>query len=103
MSGLLRVDLAASGLLAPLPAAWLGGRDLDLLEPLRFLTPGKLPLGFPPPAADRRELAEALAMSNQAYGNENADRLARKLADPATRVVVTGQQPGIFGGPLYCL
>ncbi|HEV2844583.1 MAG TPA: bacillithiol biosynthesis cysteine-adding enzyme BshC, partial [Thermoanaerobaculia bacterium] len=102
-SGLLQVDLAAAGLLAPLPAAWLSGRDLDLLEPLRFLPPGKLPVGFPPPAPDRRELAEALAVSNKAYGNENADRLARKLADPATRVVVTGQQPGIFGGPLYCL
>jgi bacillithiol synthase len=97
------IDLAQAGLLAPLPAAWLGGRDLDLLEPLRFLPPGKLPVGFPPPARDRRELAEALAVANRGYGNENADRLARKLADPATRVVVTGQQPGIFGGPLYCL
>ena len=97
------IDLAAAGLLAPLPAAWLSGRDTDLLEPLRFLPPGRLPLGFPPPATDRRELAEALAVANRGYGNENADRLARKLADPATRVVVTGQQPGIFGGPLYCL
>ncbi|HEX6898962.1 MAG TPA: bacillithiol biosynthesis cysteine-adding enzyme BshC [Thermoanaerobaculia bacterium] len=102
-SPLTRVDLAAAGLLAPLPAAWLSGRDTDLLEPLRFLPPGKLPVGFPPPAPDRRELAEALAVANRGYGNENADRLARKLADPATRVVVTGQQPGIFGGPLYCL
>ena len=103
VAGRLRVDLATAGLLAPLPAAWLSGRDTDLLEPLRFLPPGKLPLGFPPPAPDRRELAEALAVSNRAYGNENADRLASKLADPATRVVVTGQQPGILGGPLYCL
>lgn len=98
-----QVDLAAAGLLAPLPAAWLSGRDVDLLEPLRFLPVGKLPLGSPPPAVDRRDLAEALAVSNRGYGNENADRLARKLADPATRVVVTGQQPGILGGPLYCL
>ncbi|HEV2852451.1 MAG TPA: bacillithiol biosynthesis cysteine-adding enzyme BshC [Thermoanaerobaculia bacterium] len=106
----LRVDLAAARLLAPLPSAWLAGRDLDLLEPLRFLPPGKLPAVDRPPAPapapaviDRRELAEALAVANRAYGNENADRLARKLADPATRVVVTGQQPGLLGGPLYCL
>ncbi len=26
-----------------------------------------------------------------------------RLADPRTRVVVTGQQPGVWGGPLYCL
>jgi len=29
--------------------------------------------------------------------------MAKKLADPATLVVVTGQQPGLFGGPLYAL
>jgi bacillithiol synthase len=97
-----RVDLAAARLLAPLPSAWLAGRDLDLLEPLRFLPPGRLP-DFSPPAIDRRELAEALAVSNRAYGNENADLLARRLADPAVRVVVAGQQPGLLGGPLYCL
>jgi bacillithiol synthase len=97
-----RVDLAAAGLLAPLPSAWLAGRDLDLLEPLRFLPPGRLP-DFSPPPVDRRELAEALAVSNRAYSNENADRLARRLADPAVRVVVAGQQPGLLGGPLYCL
>ncbi len=101
----LKVDLAAAGLLAPLPSAWLAGRDLDLLEPLRFLPPGRMP-DMPPPTRsqpDRRELAAALAVSNRSYGNVNADELARKLADPATRVVVTGQQPGLLGGPLYSL
>src|SRR6476661_831454 len=39
----LSVDLAALGLLAPLPTAFLAGRDLDLLDPLRFLAPGTLP------------------------------------------------------------
>ena len=97
---ILRVDLAAHGLLAPLPAAFLAGRDRDLLAPLRFLPPGEVPRGPALPGA-RRELAEALAVSNRGYGHEDADRLARKLADPATRVVVTGQQPGLFGGPLY--
>jgi bacillithiol biosynthesis cysteine-adding enzyme BshC len=97
---LLQVDLAATGLLAPLPAAFLAGRDRDLLAPLRFLPPGETPRGPALPGA-RRELAAALAVSNRGYGHEDADRLARKLADPATRVVVTGQQPGLFGGPLY--
>ena len=99
----LKVDLAAARLLAPLPSAWLAGRDLDLLDPLRFLPPGKLPQVSTPPPASRRELAEALAVANRAYGNDNADRLAKRLADPATRVVVAGQQPGLLGGPLYCL
>lgn len=98
-----RVDLAAGGLLAGLPAAFLAGRDRDLLAPLRFLPPGEAPSG-PPPAASaetRRELAAALAVSNRGYGHEKADALARKLADPATRVVISGQQPGLLGGPLY--
>jgi len=102
----LKVDLAAAGLLAPLPSAWLAGRDLDLLEPLRFLPPGQLPTEIRSSGSrlrERRELAEALGVSNRSYGNENADQLARKLADPATRVVITGQQPGLLGGPLYCL
>jgi bacillithiol biosynthesis cysteine-adding enzyme BshC len=99
----LRVDLAASGLLAGLPAAFLSGRDRDLLAPLRFLPPGEAPAGPYPTASPviRRELAAALAVSNRGYGHENADALARKLADPATRVVITGQQPGLLGGPLY--
>jgi bacillithiol biosynthesis cysteine-adding enzyme BshC len=28
---------------------------------------------------------------------------ARRLADPATRVIITGQQAGLFGGPLFTL
>src|SRR5436305_5211470 len=91
-----RVDLAAARLLAPLPSAWLAGLDLDLLAPLKFLPPGRLPAFTPPapPTMDRRELAEALAVSNRAYGNENADRLARRLADAAGRAVVAGPPPG---------
>ncbi|MFP5284709.1 MAG: bacillithiol biosynthesis BshC, partial [Thermoanaerobaculia bacterium] len=96
----LRVDLAQAGLLPALTSAYLSGRDLDLLAPLRFLAPGETPSG-PALAGDRRELAEALAAANRGYGNPRADELARKLADPATRVVVTGQQPGLLGGPLY--
>lgn len=96
----LRVDLAQSGLLPALPSAYLAGRDLDLLAPLRFLAPGETPSGPALPGA-RRELAEALAAANRGYGNPRSDELARKLADPAAKVVVTGQQPGLLGGPLY--
>lgn len=109
----LRVDLAAAGLLPPLPGAFLAGRDLDLLAPLRFAEPSRLPaipgLADRPPLARpenaaalraRAELAAALAASNRSYGHQGADRASRLLADPATRVVVSGQQPGLFGGPL---
>jgi bacillithiol biosynthesis cysteine-adding enzyme BshC len=100
----LRVDLAAAGLLAPLAAAFLAGRDLDLLAPLGFVPPGQLPpLKAASAAPARRPLAEALAFTNRAYGHPEADRLAARLADPATRVVVSGQQPGLLGGPLYTL
>lgn len=94
----------AARLLPPLATAWLAGRDLDLLEPLRFLGSGTPP-ALPPvrSTGSRRELAEALAAANRAYGNPEADRLAARLADPAVRVVVSGQQPGLLGGPLYSL
>ncbi|HUO86299.1 MAG TPA: bacillithiol biosynthesis BshC, partial [Thermoanaerobaculia bacterium] len=102
-----RLELATGGLLPPLPAAFLAGRDRDLLAPLTFLPPGELP-PTPPPlteatAAGRRTLAEALAVANRAYGHPAADELARRLADPAVEVVVGGQQPGLLGGPLYTL
>lgn len=98
----LEVDLAASGRLAPLAAAFLAGRDLDLLEPLRSLPPGELPPGEPPPT-DRRELARALGAANAAWGHPRAAELAERLADAATLVTVTGQQPGLYGGPLLAL
>jgi bacillithiol synthase len=98
------VDLAGAGLLPPLPRAFLEGRDLDLLEPLRLLAPGALPEGGAPgPRPDRRRLAASLRSANRAYGHPGADRLSALLADPEAAVVVGGQQPGLFGGPLYTL
>lgn len=98
----LSVALADNGLLPPIPAAMLAGEARDLLAPLAFLPPGELaPRPRPGPPPDRRELAAALARANNAYGHPRADELARRLADPATRVVVAGQQPGLLGGPLY--
>jgi uncharacterized protein YllA (UPF0747 family) len=105
----LRVGLAAAGLLPALPRAFLGGSDVDLLAPLRFLPAAQLPAVSALAAASgrtaaggrtRAELASALLASNRAYGHPNADHACRRLADPATRVVATGQQPGLFGGPL---
>jgi bacillithiol biosynthesis cysteine-adding enzyme BshC len=96
------LDLVAEDLLPPLPKAFLAGRDLDLLAPLTFLAPGSLALP-PAPVVERRALATALGVANEAYGHPSAARLAAKLADPKTRVVVTGQQPGLFGGPLLTL
>jgi uncharacterized protein YllA (UPF0747 family) len=107
----LRVDLVAAGLLPPLPRAFLGGGDLDLLAPLRFLAPGQLPSMPAVSAADARpagaagglsraELAAAVLATNRSYGHLGAEGACKRLADPATRVVVAGQQPGLFGGPL---
>lgn len=98
------VDLVAAGLVPALPRAFLEGRDRDLLDPLRFLPPGELPdRRRTPPPSDRPRLAAALGANNQAYGHPAADELAARLAEPETEVVVTGQQPGLFGGPLYAL
>ncbi len=103
-----RLDLLAGERLAPLSAALVRGEQRELLAPLRHLTPGTLPAaiapaGNEPAPLDRSALAEGLAIANRSYGHPKATELAAKLADPATRVVVTGQQPGLFGGPLYTL
>ncbi|MEP7009864.1 MAG: bacillithiol biosynthesis cysteine-adding enzyme BshC [Acidobacteriota bacterium] len=101
------LDLVANSLLPPIPVAFLGRRELDLLAPLRFAhpdAPAALPQRPSPDRVDLREkLAAGLATANRAYGHPAADALAEKLADPRTRVVATGQQPGLFGGPLYAL
>ena len=97
-----QIDLLAAGAILGLPAAWLGGRDLDLLSPLRLLAPGALPDG-PPPAVERSEIARGLRAANASYGHPRAAELAAKLADPATRVVIGGQQTGLFGGPQLAL
>ena len=103
----LGIDLIDAGQVPPLPGAFVEGRDLDLLAPLGFATQADaVPAPVLPPTAkvpDRRELAAALASANAGYGHTAAETMAAKLADPATRVVVTGQQPGLFGGPLYTL
>lgn len=109
----LHVDLVTSGLLPPLPRAFLAGHDRDLLAPLTLAEPGRLGDGslptVPAPPTDdafaerRATLARALGRANRSYGHPRADELAERLADPTVRVVVGGQQPGLLGGPLYTL
>lgn len=99
-------DLCACGLLGDLPRRFLDGRDLDLLDPLRFVLPGAEDrVTAPPggPAPDRAPLAAALAEANERYGHPGAAALADALADPATLVVITGQQCGLGAGPLFTL
>lgn len=80
------------------------GPEGALLSPLRWLDPGDVDPGeLPCPGVERDGLAAALARSNRSWGHPRADERARRLADPETRVVVTGQQPGLLGGPLYTL
>lgn len=79
-------------------AAHLGPRAHDAAELLRLA-----PVGAPRlvPAA---ELAAALLAYAERHGAPEAVRAnARLLAEPGTHVVVTGQQPGLLGGPLFTL
>ncbi|MEO8678973.1 MAG: bacillithiol biosynthesis cysteine-adding enzyme BshC, partial [Vicinamibacterales bacterium] len=50
------------------------------------------------------EIAKVLADQQERRGAPKASReMAARLAEPATRVVITGQQAGLFGGPLFTL
>jgi bacillithiol biosynthesis cysteine-adding enzyme BshC len=50
------------------------------------------------------EIARVIAAQQAQRGAPAASReSAARLADPATRVIITGQQAGLFGGPLFTL
>jgi bacillithiol synthase len=50
------------------------------------------------------EIARVIAAQQAARNAPGASRdSAARLADPSTRVVITGQQAGLFGGPLFTL
>ena len=51
----------------------------------------------------RRAVAEALAAQQQGRGAAMAAQRAAQLGDEETVAVVTGQQPVLFGGPLFVL
>lgn len=63
-------------------AAWTAAADTTVARPL-----------------DRDALADVLAEQNAAWGQKNA--AVDRLRDPEAVAVVTGQQLGLFGGPLY--
>ncbi len=78
------------------PGFYEGGRwDLQAVAQAASRT-----RGYPHPSA---ALSEALAAQQLERGANLAGERARALADPASTVVVTGQQAGLFGGPLFVL
>jgi bacillithiol biosynthesis cysteine-adding enzyme BshC len=54
-------------------------------------------------ARPRAEVASALSRQQQGRGAERAAQGAARLAEPASVAVVTGQQAGLLGGPLFVL
>ncbi|HVQ31838.1 MAG TPA: bacillithiol biosynthesis cysteine-adding enzyme BshC [Vicinamibacteria bacterium] len=51
----------------------------------------------------RGAVADALARQQRGRGAERAAEASARLADPKTVAIVTGQQAGLFGGPLFVL
>lgn len=52
----------------------------------------------------RTAAADVVGATNRTWGGDaTALAAAKRLAKPETLAVVTGQQPGLFGGPLYSL
>jgi len=52
----------------------------------------------------REQIAQVIATQQQRRGAPpRAVEAARKLADPGTVAIVTGQQAGLFGGPMFTL
>ena len=56
---------------------------------------------LPPVRARRDEVVSILRPKNAALGNPHVEAMIAKLDQPSCRVVITGQQPGLFGGPLF--
>jgi bacillithiol biosynthesis cysteine-adding enzyme BshC len=79
-------------------AAFFGG---DFRDPAAFDGLAKSASSRPLP---RAALAEVLAEQNRSYGcGEKTLTNIRKIADDRALAVVTGQQVGLFSGPLYTI
>ncbi len=57
----------------------------------------------PKTRASREEVALVLQANNERLGNLEASQLCSALKGDQATVVITGQQPGLFGGPLFTL
>src|SRR5512143_253761 len=78
-------------------AAFLGSEGFDLAASDRAADRA-LALERP-----RAAVAEALVRQQRARSAERAAEQAGRLAEAGTTAIVTGQQAGLFGGPLYVL
>ncbi len=93
--------------LSPLFLDYLAGND----RARPFLPADGFELGAISAAARRASgldrpkgpVAEALARQQEAHGSKRAAERARDLAEPGAAAIVTGQQAGLFGGPLFVL
>ena len=93
--------------LSPLFLDYLSGQEGS--RP--FLGPGGIDLAAIAGAAERAgalerptaAVAEALARQQEARGAGGAAERAWSLAAPGATAIVTGQQAGLFGGPLFVL
>jgi bacillithiol biosynthesis cysteine-adding enzyme BshC len=97
-----RLHLRCDRFLSGLAKDFVEGRHLDLLSPLGFVAPGRMP-ELEAHAGERARIAADLERANVSYGHPRARELAQRFADPGTLVIVAGQQAGLFGGPLYTL
>jgi bacillithiol biosynthesis cysteine-adding enzyme BshC len=81
----------------PGPAPFYGGGRFDLEA---VLEAGERTAGL---VRDTRTLANVLARQQESRGAMKAAARAEELAAPGATAVVTGQQAGLLGGPLFVL